>query len=110
MKNSFSFVANPLLINPLLPEVEEANREVLPYTEAGLRADRMIRRYVHGPMKPRFVRGFFHPYLTWRYLVEVAKSFWDATSSQYNLTVASSRNGARFPPVGVCALFGKSIL
>ena len=48
MKNSFSFVANPLLINPLLPEVQEANREVLPYTEADRRTDRMIRRFVHG--------------------------------------------------------------
>ncbi len=48
MKNSFSFVANPLLVNPLLPEVQEANLGVLPYTEADRRAERMIRRYIHG--------------------------------------------------------------
>ena len=48
MKNSFSFVANPLLINPLLPEVFEVNLGCLPYTEADRRAERMIRRFIHG--------------------------------------------------------------
>lgn len=48
MKNSFSLVVNPLLVNPLLPEVQEATRERLAFTEADRRADRMIRRYIHG--------------------------------------------------------------
>ena len=44
MNDHFSIAANPLLVNPLLPENQEAALEVMPFTETDRRAVAILQR------------------------------------------------------------------
>lgn len=44
MKDCFSLAANPLLVNPLLPETQEAELQMIPFTDTDRRAAEFYRR------------------------------------------------------------------
>jgi hypothetical protein len=44
MKDCFSSAANPLLVNPLLPETQEASLQMIPFTDADRRAVDFYKR------------------------------------------------------------------
>ena len=44
MKDCFSLAANPLLVNPLLPETQEAELQMIPFTDTDRRAVDFYKR------------------------------------------------------------------